>query len=336
MKRISKLCMRYNLGNIIDSPNMVAGGLMHKMYHVRTDKGEYAIKILNPDIMKRPKALANMVNSELVSNALIALIPLVAAKSFEGKNIIELEGTFFEIFDWLEGKSIFVPDITVYHNEQVGKILGKIHASHIEIASMVVDHNIREEYAWSELIVNAKECNLEIQDMLQENLADIIKWDKNAVYGLREISKYQVISHRDLDPKNVMWNNDGPYIIDWEAAGYVNPYQELIEVLNYWISNELGKYDREKFNALMTAYTDFNDISNVNWKVVLCSSFDGMLGWLEYNLKRALSLEGTGENDQQEGIQQTIGTISELKKYENQIGQLKDWIDEFVRKKYTL
>ena len=61
-----------------------------------------------------------------------------------------------------------------------------------------------------------------------------------------------------------------------------------------------------------------------------------MLGWLEYNLKRALGLEGTGENDQQEGIRQTIGTISELKKYENQIGQLKDWIDEFVRKKYTL
>ena len=133
-----------------------------------------------------------------------------------------------------------------------------------------------------------------------------------------------------------MWNNDGPYIIDWEAAGYVNPYQELIEVLNYWISNESGKYDIDKFNALMTAYTDFNDISNVNWEIVLCSSFDGMLGWLEYNLKRALCLEGTGENDQQEGIRQTIGTISELKKYENQIGQLKDWIDEFVRKKYTL
>ena len=218
----------------------------------------------------------------------------------------------------------------------MGRILGKIHAAHIEIASMVVNHNIREEYAWSELIVNAKECNLEICDMVQENLADIIKWDKNAVYGLREISKYQVISHRDLDPKNVMWNNDGPYIIDWEAAGYVNPYQELIEVLNYWIPNESSKYDRDKFNSLMIAYTDINDISNVNWEAVLYSSFDGMLGWLEYNLKRALSLEGTGENDRQEGIQQTIATISELMKFENQIGQLKDWIDEFVRKKYTL
>jgi len=23
-------------------------------------------------------------------------------------------------------------------------------------------------------------------------------------------------------------------IIDWEAAGYVNPYQEFLEVVNYW------------------------------------------------------------------------------------------------------
>ena len=331
MKRISKLCMRYNLGNIIDSPNMVAGGLMHKMYHVCTDKGEYAIKILNPDIMKRPEALANMVNSELVSNALITLIPLVAAKSFEGKNILELEGTFFEIFDWLEGKSIFVPDITAYHSEQVGRILGKIHASHIEIASMVVDHNKREESAWSELIVNAKECNLEIQDMLQENLADIIKWDKNAVYGLREISKYQVISHRDLDPKNVMWKNDEPFIIDWEAAGYVNPFQELIEVLNYWIADEAGKYDKVKFDALMHAYTESIDVNNVNWEVVLACSFDGMLGWLEYSLKRALGIEGADINEPQEGLHQTKSTIQELKKYENQIEQLKAWIDDYVK-----
>ena len=125
-----------------------------------------------------------------------------------------------------------------------------------------------------------------------------------------------------------MWNEYGPHIIDWEAAGYINPHQELIEVLNYWIQNESGEYDREKFNALMAAYSEHNDISDVNWKAVLYSSFDGMLGWLEYNVKRAIGLEGTGPNNQQAGIQQTVSTISELKKYENKIGQLKDWIYE--------
>lgn len=51
-----------------------------------------------------------------------------------------------------------------------------------------------------------------------------MRWDRDVVTGLHEASQNQVISHRDLDPKNVMWKNDAPYIIDWEAAGYVNPF----------------------------------------------------------------------------------------------------------------
>ena len=324
--KITELCMKYALGTITEEPKPVTGGLMHNMYHVSTDQGEYAIKVLNPDIMKRPAALTNMIHAELVSNALSNVIPLVAAKTIQGKNIIEVDGSFFVVFDWLDGKSVFAPDISEYHCEQIGRMLGKIHAAQIKIDTMVENLDIRKIYDWDLFIDKAKQCDSEVLDLLQEYLEKIIKWDRNAVYSLREISKNQVISHRDLDPKNVMWNNNGPYIIDWEAAGYVNPYQELIEVLNYWISDEMGKYDKAKFDALMQAYTENKNIYNVHWDVILSCSFDGMLGWLEYNLKRALGLEGTGENDRQEGIQQTIGTISDLKKYENQIGQLKEWI----------
>lgn len=336
MKKIAELCMNYNLGNLIDEPKFVTGGLMHKMYQVSTDQGEYAIKLLNHDIMKRPEALTNMINSELLSNALSNVIPLVAAKTFHGRNIIEMDDSFFVVFDWLDGKSIFAPDISEYHCEQIGRVLGRIHATQVKIDAMVESHDIREEYKWNLFMEKAKTCNSEVISVLQENIADIMRWDRDVVTGLHEASQNQVISHRDLDPKNVMWKNDAPYIIDWEAAGYVNPFQELIEVLNYWISDETGKYDKAKFDALMQAYTENNNIYNVNWDVILSCSFDGMLGWLEYNLKRALRMEGTGINDQEEGIQQTQGTIYELKKYENQIEQLKVWLDEFVREKYTL
>ena len=336
MKKIAELCMNYNLGNLIDEPKFVTGGLMHKMYQVSTDQGEYAIKLLNPDIMKRPEALTNMINSEMVSNALSNVIPLVAAKTFNGKNIIEMDGSFWVVFDWLDGKSIFVPDISEYHCEQIGRLLGKIHATQVKIDTMIKKHDIREEYDWNMFMEKAKTRNSEVLSVLQENIADIVRWDRNVVTGLYEVSQNQVISHRDLDPKNVMWKNDAPYIIDWEAAGYVNPFQELIEVLNYWISDETGKYGKAEFDALMQAYTENNNIYNVNWDVILSCSFDGMLGWLEYNLKRALGMEGTGINDQEEGIRQTQGTICELRKYENQIEQLKVWIDEFVREKYTL
>ena len=34
MEDIIKLCKKSNLGNIVGTPEMVTGGLMHKMYHV--------------------------------------------------------------------------------------------------------------------------------------------------------------------------------------------------------------------------------------------------------------------------------------------------------------
>lgn len=336
MIEIDNLFSKYNLGNIKGEPELVTGGLLHKMYHVSTDKGDYAIKLLNPDIMKRADALTNMINSELVSNALVDVIKLIAAKSFNGNSIIDVDGTYFVVFDWLDGKSIFAPDILKQHCEQIGRALGLIHSAHIKIDSLKMNHNIRKMYDWNIFVDSAKKSNSKIYTLLVDNLADIMNWDENAVCGLQEASDIQVVSHRDLDPKNVMWQNDIPFIIDWEAAGYVNPYQELIEVLNYWIQNKAGGYDKEKFIALMSAYTEYNDISGVNWQVILNCSFDGMLGWLEYNVKRALCLEGTGANDKQEGISQSIGTVDELKKYENQMRQLKEWIDEYVRNKYTL
>ena len=81
-KQLEQLCITYHLGNLSKEPEQVAGGLMHRMYHVYTDQGEYAVKLLNPDIMKRPEAFCNMINSEIVSNELKEDIPLVAAKKF--------------------------------------------------------------------------------------------------------------------------------------------------------------------------------------------------------------------------------------------------------------
>lgn len=326
-EKIQSFCEKYGLGTLGKEPVMVTGGLLHKMYHVQTGEGKYAVKVLNPDIMQRPEALINMINSEQIANAFANEIPLVAAKRLQGQYVIKEEESYYMVFDWLEGKSILVPDITNGHCEQIGKILGKIHAMNIKIDGLEKEENVRELFAWNSFLQEAKRQNVKWYSVLKDNLSSIKQWDEQAVESLHPASEYQVISHRDLDPKNVMWQGNKPYVIDWEAAGYVNPFQELIEVLNYWIVDEAGAYDREKFEALMKAYTDSMDISEVDWKVILHCSFNGMLEWLEYNVKRALGLEGSNSFDKEEGEKQLTGTIAELKKYERRLLQLKGWLE---------
>ena len=108
-----------------------------------------------------------------------------------------------------------------------------------------------------------------------------------------------------------------------------NPYQELIEVLNYWITDVNGAYSKSMFTALINAYTENMSIADVDWDSTLTCGFDGMLGWLEYNVKRALGIEGDGSRERSEGLEQVKSTIAELKRYEKRIELLKKW---FMRK----
>jgi len=326
---IENLCILYHLGKLLSDPVSVTGGLMHRMYHVKTTQGEYAVKQLNANIMQRPTAFQNMVNAEMVSNALKETVPLAAAKCFDGKCILEYEGFFWIIFDWTEGKSIYPPDITETHCALVGRMLGCIHAANLQIETIKRNTEARESFAWHEWLVHARTESRECYALLQEHMNDILRWDEAFSASWPLVQRHQVISHRDLDPKNILWKGGQPVIIDWEAAGYVNPAQELVEVMNYWIVGTDGQYSRSKFDALMNAYTACIDVSGENWDAVLSASFAGMLGWLAYNTKRAVGLEGSGESDREQGLFQIRQTLRELCQYQAQLEQLKQWLLSF-------
>lgn len=138
----------------------------------------------------------------------------------------------------------------------------------------------------------------------------------------------QVLSHRDLDPKNVLWEGMEPFLIDWEAAGYVNPERELIEVVNYWACNQRGRLDREKFRALLAAYQMNRPLLHTDWSAVLDSGYGVMLEWLLYNMKRSLGIECSSQEERRLGTAQVRGTLHALDAYERKAALLLEWLRE--------
>jgi len=59
-----KITADLDLGKLLEEPSRVSGGLTHKMYKVVTDKAKYVVKVLNPNIMKRPDAITNFKTAE--------------------------------------------------------------------------------------------------------------------------------------------------------------------------------------------------------------------------------------------------------------------------------
>lgn len=326
MKRveINSLMESLGLGTVLADPTQVTGGLLHKMYRVDTDKGTYAVKVLNPEIMRRPTALQNTMNSEKIAAAFQSFILVVAALEIDGKQIHEWNGAYYMIFDWLEGASIFPPMITPENCSAIGAVLGKIHSKKLTIEGVLPEEDGAVMFAWDKYGEQLAAYETEVWAIrLQEALPDIKAWNQAACDAREVLAKKMVISHRDLDPKNVMWNGDSPWIIDWEAAGYVNPYQELLEVMNYWADDGKGGLLKEHFDALLDAYTQYVKTENVDWDSVFAGSYMGMLGWLEYNVKRALRMEADTAEEAQLGKEQVLGTIGALYDYREKLKWMK-------------
>ena len=124
---IEKLCNKLELGNLKNQPVRIFGGLLHKMYKVETEIGEYAVKLLNPNIMKRETAMKNYIFSEKVSHIAsesgIPAIPAIGDKEF----IHYIDGSYYMVFKWVKAKSILPEKVSQENCIKIGKILAQLH-----------------------------------------------------------------------------------------------------------------------------------------------------------------------------------------------------------------
>ena len=125
---LNKMIGELNLGNLIEPISQVSGGLTHRMFKVFTDKGRYIVKLLNPNIMKRPTAMNNFNTADKLEEILKDNnIDAVYSLKFNDKKMQELDGQYFYVYEWFDGKSLKDDEITIEHSKNIGKLLSYIH-----------------------------------------------------------------------------------------------------------------------------------------------------------------------------------------------------------------
>ena len=311
IKKLLKIC---NLGNLLENPVRISGGLLNKMYKVIANNGIYAIKLLNPEVMKRKDAKDNHIFAEMVSNiAKQNGVSCLPAKKLNGLTLQEMDGYYFLIFDWFEGKAIKDEELNIDKVKKVAKELVKLHK---------VDYsNIKKECKayydttpvdWDFYMLKLE--NKQIKKLLEDNIENLKKWDKNSINSLEIISKNMVISHRDLDLPNVLWNSENnPIFIDWESSGLINPSMEVIDTAWNWAGGQ-KYFDKEKFVTFIKTYRDNEGILN-NLDEAIKADFKAKFGWLEYNLKRVCGIECSDEEEKELGVVEVTRSIDEINKF---------------------
>ena len=290
-RHLKLLLSHFGIGTAVTTPKRVYGGLLHKMYHVETDKGTYAVKELSKDIdLSNESIVRNYELTENISEVFLKKdINAVPAISVSKKHMFIADGTGYLIYPWINAKALESDKVNPDYSCKIAQIIYKMHELNIhipELSDPVFDFH--EDEAILESINLAKNRSPEIFNMLDKNLNTILKANREYNASINILKGKIVVSHGDLDQKNVLWNNDAtPYLIDWESARKLNPIYEIINAALDW-AGIIKNFDEKIFFAMIETYKNDKepfDLQNLE------AAFNGVLGnwinWLFYNIKRS-------------------------------------------------
>ncbi|MDE6470462.1 MAG: phosphotransferase [Eubacterium sp.] len=332
LKLFDDICAVLNLGKIKRKIKSVSGGYMHKMYYLCTEKGEYAVKLLNPVIMKRSDVFENYrIAEELEYKLEKADLPIVAALEFNGTKMQCIDNQYFYVFNWVNGKSLKNNKISKKHCEIIGQILARIH----KLESLTSEDEIKKlNIDWDLYISKACKQNSKISKTLINNREILYEYQDKGNAALEKLHKIKTICNGDMDSKNVLWVDGKPQIIDLESLSYSNPYVELFQLALCWCGYESCSLKYDLLEAFVRAYIDKYGPFEIDWDTVFYSNL-GRLEWLEYNIKRALFIECNNKKEQKLGAEQVKETMKHILYYDKIHYDLVNRLHSITKSNFT-
>lgn len=312
MDLFEKIGAQLGLGKLTAPPAVLSGGYMHKMYSLETETGKYAIKLLNPYIMKRDTAMENFRQAERLEAKLESRgLPILPALIFEGKKMQETDGQYYYLFEFFGGKALQNSEIEIRHCENMGRTLAGIH----EIERRREKVQIDEIHGnWADYMEKLPGQNHELWELMGENLELVLKCEEKGNAALGRLPEEVTICHNDMDSKNVLWIGEEFRIIDLECLSWESPYLELYDLALNWAGYEDCAIDPGKLKSLVRAYSGGGGRLPEDWECLYEAELVAKLDWLEFNLKRTLGLEG-GEDDKQLGASMVKWALRHLRYY---------------------
>lgn len=329
------------LGSLTAQPQRVTGGYLHKMFCVETTSGKYAVKLLNPLIMKRPGVLESYRRADRIEQILSRNhIPVIPALEFGGSGLQCRNGQYFYIFEWTDANALEQNGIQEEHCRTIGRLLARIHKIPLEEAfsdssdARQKDPGTDREPSQEACLSTRKfhtdwDSYIRLAEKMHSELAGEFTGHRGLFYQAQQEYNTAIdslpdricISDGDMDCKNVLWKNGGPLIIDLECLDYGNPFPEMFQLALSWAGGDVCSIDPGRLNAFLTAYRmEYGEIP-VDWEKLSGAGYS-WLDWLEYNTKRALRIECGDEEEQRLGLREARETIRRIVYYHAVKGEL--------------
>ncbi len=309
------ICENFHLGQLLKPPRPIAKYL-HQVWHITTTQGEFAVKFFNNAVRSLQKNLllghnqTQQIAATLKEQGIATAVALQADKN-SAEYCLTIDQQCIMVFPWLPGSSINGAALTVIQAKTIGHLLAKIHGLHLSAAlNSPPLWGVYSADKWQHMLAQIKYAQITELTFLSDRLAHLIHWSNLAQQALSVLNQDLVLSHRDLDPKNVLWQNAvEPVLIDWEYAGPINPQLERLIVAYNWSGITTGRPNKELFQAVLAGYSEGGCPSEKYSQQVLIEGYVGyVLDWIVFNCWRAIHIK----DQRQQACEEVFGSLGAL------------------------
>lgn len=303
---IARLCEKLALGSLISEPAPLIGGYMHRMYRADTASGTYAIKLLNPEVMSRPQAMANYARAEHLEHILEEnQIPAVTALTFSGRKMQAIDGRYAYIFPWFNGRTLPWDAITQSHCQKAGELLAKLHRIPMDAAPVSPDEISCD---WESIIPHLPD---DLANAVTENLPLLVEAQSAYNHALASLPPVFSITNGDMDCKNVMWDKNGSHMIDLECLDIGSPVSDMMILAFSWAGGTTCALNPDHLDAFISSYSEISGPIKADLTALYPLGYS-WLDWLFYNLRRAAGLVTSDPAEIAMGISESRATLDRI------------------------
>ncbi len=190
----------------------VHGGFANRMYRLDTDQGSFAVKELNLVDRRWAYRVEDVFRFERADFA--AGIPMPEPISASHHTLVHR---------WVEGEKVPEAPVSAAFAFEIGEILARIHALEVAWTPVAIEDPTSQD--WSELAARAAATRQPWADELAAHVETFL-----AIANFVETCERPgpvVLTHRDIQPWNLLAREGRPLVLDWELSGMLDLSGEL-------------------------------------------------------------------------------------------------------------
>ena len=213
---------------------------------------------------------------------------------FNDSYLIKYNKHYYLLYDYYPYETIDPEDLNTKHIKKLANTLAIIHKTNIKSNLNCQYREIKIDLP--QYLIKFKKINEELYMILKEQYQRLEQLISNCNDNITKVKENLCVSHNDYKLKNILWDNEYMYLLDFDASAMSNPTVSFAEAA-FALSLQDQKLNQDFYKEFIKSYLKkYGDIKE-NFETALYVCMNGKLQWLEYLMSKCSKLNKTSIED---------------------------------------